>query len=187
MQPNEPKTPKSKSTKKLEEKKIEARVNLKPETADLKSVFDFAAELAKDKYPKSSSKVGESVEEEIRGKKRLVHDTLQSNHFDKVIKKLVETKYFKSKMEGLLEGVSYAKFLDFVDRAYHPEKFGDKVDDEIKTKVIDALFDFCEKSREEIIPLFDFEEGATDEERQFKGSDLVINLITNLIMKGQVL
>ena len=51
MQPNEPKTPKSKSTKKLEEKKIEARVNLKPETADLKSVFDFAAELAKGKKP----------------------------------------------------------------------------------------------------------------------------------------
>jgi len=163
---------------------LEARVVLAKSTKDLKKVFDAAAKISGDAYPKSSTPDGEGdVKRVLNGGQKLYY-TLQDRKFPELFNVLGNTVFFTEKMTKLLSPVTYESFLKYAKAVYKGEDKKGILNEAEERVVIKALYDFCEQERDVVLPAFDLLPDAKEEEKTFSKSDLIINMINSLIMKS---
>lgn len=173
----EPKAPRQ------EGKITEARVILTGEALELKKVFDFATTLSNDPYPRSSTPDGTGKIRSILKDGRELMYSLQDTSFQKIFTVFSETEFFKTRMEEFLGEVTYTEFLDFVDKAFKQEK--GKLGREVVKKCEEAIYNFCNKYRQEIIFKFDFADDVPKEKRGIDSSDLLINTLVSIHNLGR--
>lgn len=175
-------------TKKSENKEtrneVKAKILLNEAQEELRPIFDMCANISHDQFPKSSSTIGEPREVEIRGRTRVVSDTIQSTKFPEMFNAFSETEFLQTRIEPLLAkaGYTYNDFVSFAKNVFSENP--KELDSDLKDKMIDVLFKFCDLYRMDVMPSFDLDKGHTETIQQ---SDILINLFINLINRAQFL
>jgi hypothetical protein len=174
----------SNKNKKLEDV-LSARIILEEEAEDLKGLFDTCAKWTGDKYPRSDSHIGQSKKELRHGKEYTTYKTLQTEKFPEIFKILVRSKFFEVRMQELLGETSFSDFVELGKYLLSDEEEGEIMNKRVVSDSLGAMFSFCDKYRREIMPVYDFAPEDKKDNPMLVSSDILINLINNLIIRAQ--